>query len=226
MKVLDLGIAPYTQVQELQKRLRLAVLEERLDGTLLMLEHPPVITLGKHASTDDIVDLLGATRRGLQIVRSERGGQSTLHAPGQLVAYPVVPVPRRNLRAYVQDLEEVVVRLLAKYHLTGARVDGRPGVYVKKRKIASVGLRCQNGVTSHGTALNVSLDLTLFDLITSCGDPLLKQTSVESETGLAYPMSETKSAYTEAFAEVFGLALVTTAKVPWENVEGFLGLRA
>ncbi len=207
LRVLDLGLAPYEDTQELQAGLCLAVAEQRLPGLLLLLEHPPVITLGARGTDSDLVDGgLGDTGHPLvPVVRSVRGGGATLHAPGQLVSYPVVPVPRRDLRLFVRSLEEVVVRVLAEYGVRSERSAGRPGVYVGEAKIASVGLRCRRWVSSHGTSLNVSIDLDLFDRIVSCGEPDLRQTSVLALTGVAPPMDEVKRLYAARFCEVFDL---------------------
>ena len=107
-------------------------------------------------------------------------GQCALHAPGPLISYPVLRIPRRDLRAYVHDLEEVLLLFLASHGVGASRLAGRPGIYTDQRKIASIGLRCEHGIASHGTALNVTTDLTLFELITSCGDPTLLQTSMRA----------------------------------------------
>ena len=135
--------------------------------------------------------------QAIPVIASERGGQATLHAPGQLVSYPIVPIPRRDLRTFVHDLEEVLVVLLAGIGIAAQRREGRPGLYVRSDKIASVGLRCQRWVASHGTSLNVDIDLCLFDLIVSCGEPGLRQTSMEAVTGRTYPMDLVKELYLE-----------------------------
>ncbi len=185
--VLDLGLAPYLPMQALQGRLRAAVADGRLPGVLLLLEHEPVITLGSRAGVHDLRDPGCATgdRAGdtIPVVTSERGGQATLHAPGQLISYPVVPIPGRDLGEYVRGLEEAVILVLDGLGIRGERRTGRPGVYAAGDKISSVGLRCQRWVSSHGTSLNVSIDLALFDAIVSCGEPVLRQTSIERLTG-------------------------------------------
>ncbi|GAB4245982.1 MAG: lipoyl(octanoyl) transferase LipB [Thermoleophilia bacterium] len=203
----DLGIVPYREAQELQRRLRRAVAGGLLPGALLVLEHPVVITLGSRAGLADLRGEAVAHGKPVEVVHSERGGAATLHAPGQLVAYPVMPIPGRDLRRYVRGLEEVLVRLLADLGIVAERSPGRPGLYVAGDKIASVGLRCERWVASHGTSLNVSLDLGLFDLIVSCGEHGLRQTSIAELTGSAPSMEELKSRYVQIFAEVFGIAL-------------------
>ncbi len=173
----DLGIAPYLPVQYLQARLRARVADGDIPGVILLLEHEPVITLGSRGAHADLRSPALVAAQGIEVVTSERGGQTTLHAPGQLVSYPIVPIPRQDLRSYVHNLEETLISLLGDLGVTASRRDGRPGLYVNGDKIASVGLRCSRWVSSHGTSLNVTIDLALFDLIVSCGEADLRQTS-------------------------------------------------
>jgi lipoyl(octanoyl) transferase len=222
MPVLDLGLASYAQVQALQRRLRSAVIAGHLAGVLLLLEHHPVITLGARGSPSDL--RCDHPCAAVPVVVSERGGAATLHAPGQLIAYPIMPLPQRNLRAYVWSLEEVLIEVLTHYSVPAIRYEGRPGVFAANRKIGSLGLRCERWVASHGTSLNVNPDLSLFDLIVSCGEPDLRQTSVFRETGDAPPMDEVKTCYTHAFAREFGLTLQKQARVAVDGVEATLGL--
>ncbi len=214
----DLGLAPYAPVQDLQARLREAVADGRLSGALLLLEHPPVITLGSRGGPDDLTTDAGGPL--IPVQSSERGGAATLHAPGQLVSYPVVRLPRRDLRAYVASLEEVLIRLLGDVGLAAERSPGRPGLYVEERKIASIGLRCQRWVSSHGTSLNVDVDLDLFDRIVSCGEAGLQQTSILAELGTAPTMSQVKAAYVERFAEVFGWEVEQPLQRSWDLLGG------
>lgn len=206
-------------MQDLQTRLRAAVADGLIPGVLLLLEHEPVITLGSRGKPADLCDLATIEARGVHIEPSDRGGQTTLHAPGQLVSYPIVPIPHRNLGAYVSDLEETLLVLLAGLGISGRRREGRPGLYVKGDKIASVGLRCQRWVASHGTSLNVNVDLSLFDLIVSCGEPQLQQTSLQAVTGLTFDVDRVKALYVQAFREVFGWELRPLRALSYEQVE-------
>ena len=198
----DLGLVEYGQAQELQGELQLAVADGMAPGVLLLLEHPPVVTLGSRGTPADLVDL-GGSAETLPVMRSERGGAATLHAPGQLVSYPIIPVPGRDLRHFVWNLEEVLVRLLSDLSIDAERSGGRPGLYVGADKIASVGLRCRRWVASHGTSLNISNDLGLFDAIIACGETGLRQTSVAALAGSAPDMPTAKRAYAEQFGFVF-----------------------
>ncbi len=223
--VFDLGVAPYEPVQQLQRRLREHVADGRLPGLLLLLEHEPVITLGTRAGEHDLRPAPpDVTRPAIATVKSERGGQATLHAPGQLVSYPIVPIPAHDLSAYVHSLEEVLIVLLAHLGIDAERRPGAPGVYVAGDKIASVGLRCRRWVASHGTSLNVDIDLSLFGLIISCGDPDLRQTSIKALSGRSCPMDDIKKAYLEAARAVFGWAFAPMEQVPYDQLENRLGL--
>jgi lipoyl(octanoyl) transferase len=220
----DLGLAPYEPVQQLQAGLRAAVAAGLIPGVLLLLEHEPVITLGSRGAPGDLRDTSGLRYRGVDVVRSERGGQATLHAPGQLVSYPIVPIPRRDLGAYVRDLEETLIVLLAGLGVSAHRRTGHPGVYVDGKKIASVGLRCQRWVASHGTSLNITVDLSLFDLMVSCGEPELKQTSLQAISGRSFAMDHVKALYLDAAREVFGWDLSPLRTVSYAEVERLVGL--
>lgn len=215
----DLGVAPYLPVQAMQSRLRQAVAEGKATGVLLLLEHFPVITLGSRAGAHDLREL-----GGIEVAESERGGQATLHAPGQLVSYPVVPIPGRDLGAYVRGLEEANILLLRSFGIDAERRPGRPGLYVDGEKISSVGLRCQRWVSSHGTSLNVNIDPALFDSIVSCGEPQLRQTSIERLTGSAPSMPVVKETYVQAVMHVFGWAVEPPRAVAHDRVEAELGL--
>ena len=221
--VLDLGLAPYIPVQDLQGRLRDAVVTGAIPGVLLLLEHEPVITLGSRAGDNDLRSSPGGTR--VAVVRSERGGQATLHAPGQLVSYPIVTVAGHDLRAYVESLEETLLALLADLDVVARRRQGKPGLYVGEDKIASVGLRCRRWVASHGTSLNVTVDLSLFDQIVSCGEPALRQTSLEAVSGRTCTMAEIKARYTDAAQKVFGWDLLPMRTAVHNDVERVLGIQ-
>ena len=167
---------------------------------------------------------ISSVSAAIPVFRSERGGQATLHAPGQLVSYPVVPVPGRDLGRYVHDLEECLIAVLAGYAINAERRTRHPGLYVRGEKIASVGLRCQRWVASHGTSLNVDVDLTLFESIVSCGEAELRQTSMQSLLGASPGMSDIKEAYCRAVDDVFGWRLAPMRQLAFSHVEGELGL--
>ena len=172
---------------------------------LLVLEHPPVITLGRNSGAEHLlIPPQTLTERGIQLVHAARGGSVTCHYPGQLVIYPILRLNQRpgGLRRLVFDLEEAVIQTLTPYGLPATRHPGRPGVWIKDRKIASIGLAIKHWVTFHGLALNVTRNTSLFNLITPCGLPGVRVTSVHGELGREEPgMAEVKEALVAALRE-------------------------
>ena len=179
----DLGLRPYGEILELQRSLHAAMVSARKAGRevgterILLVEHTPVVTLGRHAVRANLLhsrEDMG--RRGVEVYEIERGGDVTFHGPGQLVVYPLVDLERHRLgvRRYVELLEEGVIRTLAHYGVAAGRVEGATGVWIgigtpAERKICAIGVKCTRFITMHGLALNVSTDMSYFSLINPCG---------------------------------------------------------
>jgi lipoyl(octanoyl) transferase len=205
-----LGLVPYREAWALQKELHAQRADDRIADQLLLLEHPAVLTLGRHA--DETHVLAGPdelARRGIEVIRVERGGEVTYHGPGQLVAYPILKLERRGLllRPLVRALEAAMVDTCSAFGVRAARRDGHPGCWCdpegpKPRKIGALGIRVERGVTYHGIALNVDPDLRDFELIDACGDPETRSTSIAQEaTGSAgLPGTEPVRRAAEVFA--------------------------
>ncbi len=176
---------PYAEALALQREAAMARLAGGIaDDLLLLVEHPPVITLGRSAKLGNLLaspDLLAA--RGVELFEVERGGDVTFHGPGQLVGYPIVDLTRhrQDLHWYLRQLEEVMIRSLAASGIEARRNPGKTGVWVGDRKIASIGVHARQWVTWHGFALNVTTDLSYFDLMVPCGIQDVTMTSVERE---------------------------------------------
>lgn len=205
LEVLDLGRLPYDQAVALQLRL----VEERiLDLTpdrLLLVEHPPVITLGTGGGeTDLLVDEAGLGRKGVAVVRTDRGGKATFHGPGQLVAYPILRLRDRDLHAYLAGMLDVVAAVLASFGLAAEIGLRGPGVWVGGAKIASIGMAVRKWVTYHGVALNVTTDLDWFRLFHPCGHPEERMTSLARELDRDVDPAEVSARYVDAFCRVFG----------------------
>jgi lipoyl(octanoyl) transferase len=196
--------------------LQAALVEDRRAGrigdTLLLLEHPPVITLGvktRHSAKNIIASDEELARQGVAVFETGRGGDVTYHGPGQLVGYPIFDLKpdRCDVHKYVRDLEEVLIRALGEFGIEGTRVSGLSGVWVgsagQERKIAAIGVRISRWITSHGFALNVATDLRHFQLIVPCGIADRGVTSVEEELGRSVPMAEIEEAVRRGFDEVF-----------------------
>src|SRR5215207_5992475 len=175
---------------------------------LLVVEHPPVVTLGRSSKERHLLAspaLLAA--RGVELFEVERGGDVTFHGPGQLVGYPIVDLKRhkQDLHWYLRQVEEALIRALAPLGIAGERSAGYTGVWTQGRKVASIGVHARDWVTWHGFALNVTTDLSYFDLIVPCGIAGVEMTSIAKERGAA-DMGEVERLVAEAFGRVFSLA--------------------
>jgi lipoate-protein ligase B len=212
-----LGRLPYREAWALQKRLA----DERSRGVigdvLLLVEHEPVLTLGRHADETHVRASPGELdRRGIELIRVERGGEVTYHGPGQLVAYPILALSRRGLllRPLVLALEAAMVETCAAFGVAAARRDGHPGCWIdpdgpRPRKIGALGIRVERGVSYHGIALNVDPVLADFDLIDACGMPDVVSTSITLEAGrpAAAPSTAIVERAGRAFARAFAGAI-------------------
>jgi lipoyl(octanoyl) transferase len=212
IRVVDLGRRRYGEVLELQRSLcRQRLAGELAENLLLLVEHEPVVTLGRGTRASSIpIPPVALAARGLEVFEVERGGDVTIHAPGQLVGYPILDLSewRQDLHWYLRQVEDVLMRGLGAQGIPADRNPGKTGVWTRGRKIASIGVHVKQWVTFHGFALNVSTDLSLFDLIVPCGIPGVTMTSVARERpggtidpGALWP--ETRAGVITAFGEVF-----------------------
>jgi lipoyl(octanoyl) transferase len=214
-----LGRTGYREALALQKRLASERAEGAIADQLLLLEHPAVLTLGRNADATHILASPDELRvRGIDVVQVERGGEVTYHGPGQLVAYPIVALARRRLmiRPFVRALEAALVATCAAHGVAAGRRDGHPGCWCgvdgpAPRKIGALGLRVERGVTYHGIALNISVDLADFALIDPCGMPGVVSTSIAAERGELTVTASTESIRQAAaiFARAFAASLRT-----------------
>ena len=206
MKVIDLGLIPFRQAEAIQTR-RVREVAEGAENTLYLLEHTPVITIGRQGGMESLkVTPEHLAARGIDLVRTRRGGNITCHYPGQLVAYPVFRINRRigGIRGFFRAMEEVVIRTLDCFGIPGRRVQGHAGVWVRGAKIASMGIAVRRWVAYHGLSLNVGPDLSLFSLINPCGMGHVVPTSVHRECGPGGPdMPEIKHVCAREFKQVF-----------------------
>jgi lipoyl(octanoyl) transferase len=206
-----LGSVPYETALELQRDLaRRRITGEIEEDLLLLLEHPPVVTMGRTAKEAHIVSTPERLRaRGVEVFEVERGGDVTFPGPGQLVGYPIFDLKRhrRDLHWYLREVEEALIVALAGLGIDAERSTGYTGVWTHGRKIASIGVHARDWVTWHGFALNVMTDLSYFDLIVPCGIPQVQMTSVVRELGVDVTMDHVSGAVARAFAQVFGLEL-------------------
>ena len=213
-----LGLLEYEKALEYQR----AVARARIAGAieedvLLLVEHPPVVTLGRSAKERHLLasrELLAA--RGVELFEVERGGDVTFHGPGQLVGYPIIDLKRhrRDLHWYLRQVEEALIRAVGAFGIVAERSAGYTGVWTQTRKIASIGVHARDWVTWHGFALNVSTELGYFDLIVPCGIPAVTMTSVAREVGPTVTMADVERVVIGAFGEVFGLTPRVVEQIP------------
>jgi lipoyl(octanoyl) transferase len=207
--LLNLGETPYLEAWELQRSLAGAVSQGAIPETIVMLEHPPVITLGRRTEGGEVHVPPDAA---VEVVETDRGGKSTYHGPGQLVCYPILDLNRhgRDVKRYCRELEEAIIRTLAAFDLEATRIEGLTGVWLEAppRKICSIGIHISRWVTTHGYALNVDLDPAPFtDWITACGLEDTSFTTIAEELGRPVSVDDVRPHAAAALAEVFGLEL-------------------
>jgi lipoyl(octanoyl) transferase len=213
--LVELGLTPYLEAWELQRSVAAEVQAGERPDTVIFLEHPPVVTLGRRTAEGELHVPDGAE---VDVVETDRGGKSTFHGPGQLVCYPILDLNRhgRDVRRYCRDLEEAVIRTLAAFGPDATRIEGLTGVWLERppRKIASIGVHISRWVTTHGYALNVDLDPAPFtDWITACGLEDAAFTTIARELGRPVAVDDVRPAAAAAIAEVFELELVDRVRL-------------
>lgn len=225
LNLLQLGRVPYAEGLELQRRLVDAIHAGRIGNTLVLLEHPPVLTLGRNASRAHILasNQFLATR-GVEVHETNRGGDVTYHGPGQLVGYPIFDLrsytPRLGAVDFVRRMEEALIRACGDFGVPTTRIPGRTGVWslaggtILEKKVAAIGVHIARGITSHGFALNVNPDLRDFELIVPCGIADRSVTSLEleavQESDRAPTMEAVRNAVARQFGRVFSLQVLAT----------------
>jgi lipoyl(octanoyl) transferase len=223
LKASWLGSTPYRQAWDLQATLVSAV-KGGDDGKLLLLEHPPVFTMGKAASADHLLwDQQELARRSIEVIWSDRGGEATYHGPGQLVGYPIVDLARLGLTipGYLAKLEESIIDYLCDLGIDSQPGEpGLTGVWRSGEKLAAIGVKLNRSVVSHGFALNLSTDLTNFDGIIPCGHADLRPTSVEAVTGMKIDTERAAHDYAKHFERVFAI------EVSWDQTDSVVKITA
>lgn len=212
IEVLNLGLINYQEAYSLQKEAHESLKEAKVSGKcgvekIFLLQHNPVYTLGRHADKANILASPESLRKeGIDVIPIERGGDVTFHGPGQLVAYPIIDMEKHRLgvKAYVDLIEESVIRTIADYGIVGERVEGATGVWIDKgqpseRKICAIGVKCSKYVTMHGLALNVNTDLSYFNAINPCGFTDKGVTSMQMELRCKLDFDEVAEAWASKF---------------------------
>lgn len=210
----------YEGALRLQNRLAEARREEKIGDVLLLLQHPPVITMGKSGKVQNVLAPQTLQEKKIKVIFTDRRGDVTYHGPGQLVVYPILSLRLYGLSVpgYVWNLEEMGIRLLASYGIPAGRIEKLRGVWVGNEKIAALGVHLSNWVSKHGLALNVNTDLDPFDLINPCGTGR-RVTSMAKILGRELPMEEIESLMLQSFGEVFSVRLNSE---PLKGLEPYL----
>jgi lipoyl(octanoyl) transferase len=219
--VLNLGLVPYSEAWELQRSVASAVSRGVLPDTVLLLEHPPVVTLGRRTEPGELHLPQDAK---VEIVETDRGGKSTYHGPGQLVCYPILDLTRhgQDVKKYCRDLEEALIGTMAPLGVEATRIEGLTGIWLQRppRKIASIGIHISKWITTHGYALNVDLDPAPFtEWITACGIEDALFTTIARELVRPVTIDEVRPYALNALAEVFGLDFEELPKEALEPLE-------
>jgi len=200
IQIIDWGRLDYGQALVRQQQMVTDRIRGRSPDRLVLVEHPPVVTIGRSGSLKDLCIAKEAlSQKGVSLHKVDRGGRATFHGPGQLVVYPIVKVSDKDLHAFLKRLLDTIADVLRSYRLVIEFKKGKPGVWVGGAKIASVGLAVRKWVTYHGIALNVCTDPRWFDMIVPCGQPGEKITSMDREMGVAVEISDVKKRFTANF---------------------------
>ena len=200
--ILDLGLSDYNDTWKLQKKLQSKRILGEIEDHLLLVEHPPVFTLGKNASKQHIIN----NSEDVSIIQTDRGGNITFHGPGQLVCYPILDLNhyKRSITWYMRELEQLIIDVLGEYDIKASRKKGLTGTWVKDKKIAALGVRISRWVTMHGFSLNISPDLNFYKNIIPCGIKEYGVTSMAKIMGNEVPsMDEVKGKMTKHFTKNF-----------------------
>ena len=199
--LIDLGIMEYGEALQIQRDLAAKRAKGEVPDSLVLVEHPHVITLGRKTTPSNFKP------QDIPVFEVERGGDATYHGPGQLVGYPVVLLSDHDVRRHVRNIEEAIIRTVGEYGIPGERVEGHPGIWVGGKKLASIGVAVTDWVTYHGFALNVNTDLSYFELIRPCGLDPSTMTSMMKLKGTAVPFDEVKGRVARQWSAVSGTHL-------------------
>jgi lipoyl(octanoyl) transferase len=210
----------YEDALRLQNRLAEARGEERIGDTLLLLQHPPVITMGKSGKVQNVLAPQAIQEKGIKVIFTDRGGDVTYHGPGQMVIYPILNLHLHGLSVpgYVWKLEETMIRLLDRFGIKARRIEKLRGIWVENEKVAALGVHLSRWISKHGLALNVNTNLDPFDLINPCGTGK-RATSMARILGRDLPMEEIETLIIQCFADVFGVSI---SQEPTEKLEAYL----
>ncbi|KPK63871.1 hypothetical protein AMJ83_05335 [candidate division WOR_3 bacterium SM23_42] len=206
MQVLNLGRRDYKEVWDLQKSIHHERVDNRIPNTLILVEHDPVITLGKSGRQDNVLfPVVSLESRGLKYYKIERGGDVTFHGPGQLVGYPIFNVKEglTGIKPFIERIEDAIIETVSDFGINAYKREKFIGVWTEKGKICSIGIAVKRWVSFHGFALNVNTDLKYFDLIVPCGLKNVEMTSMQQILGKQLSMDKVLETTIERFSSIF-----------------------
>jgi lipoic acid synthetase len=204
LHIINCGIADYRDILQQQHKLHEKRRRNEIPDTILIVEHLPIITLGARQNANKLcTDIESLKEQGIDIISVRRGGGTTAHNPGQIVFYPILYLPGLGISEYIRKLEDTGIEMLKQLGVTAERRKGFPGLWIKNKKIASIGVRVSKSVTYHGMAINIQNDLSIFDHIVPCGLENVKMTSVLNETAITYSMNEVKNQLSQILKKHF-----------------------
>ena len=210
--ILDLGATSYLKAMEIQSKLHNLIWTNKLPNTLLTLEHPHLITIGKTGSCQDIkISSKIISDAGIKIIRTNRGGKVTYHGPGQIITYPIINLRKLNLgpQKYIFKIEDTIIKTLSEFGVASNRSAGNPGVWVQDAKIAAVGVKISQGITTHGFSINLNPNLSYFDFIVPCGIPDKSVCSLNSLGIKTIDLNYFRNTLIRNFGVVFNLSVET-----------------
>jgi len=206
--IIDLGLIDYEDCYKVQKEFARRRKLGEVEDSQIVAEHKPVFTIGRTGRIENLLeDEEALSCRGIKVLRVDRGGDITFHGPGQVVIYPIMDLKQRgrDLHRYLRGLEEVAIRFLEGYSITGSRLEGKTGVWTGGKKIASVGVAASDWVTYHGLSVNINTDLSYFSMIYPCGMRNARATSLAEILRREIPMQEAKAGLVSSFNKIFAI---------------------
>ncbi len=204
----NLGLIPFLDAMELEHKLTKLISDEKSHDVLLILQHPPTVTMGKFGKPENVlIPLSELGEKGIAYYDSDRGGDATFNCPGQIIVHPIINLKHRGAKTYIADLNLMESSVLSSYGVEADKLAQHPGIWVNGKQIGAVGLRVSHGISMHGLSLNVNPDLSNFKVINLCGLPGKTATSIEAEIGHTVPIEEVTQRLILAFSEVFKVSL-------------------
>jgi lipoyl(octanoyl) transferase len=204
INILDLPLSKYSLALKLQKKMHSLRQKDKINDTLIFVEHYPVYTLGVNAKKSNIIASQEyIKKRKIEIIKTNRGGDVTFHGPGQLIGYPIIYLKKQSAAWYVNSIEEVCIKMLSLFGIKGERVQGKFGVWVNNEKILAIGVKISKWITMHGFALNIKTDLSFFEGIIPCGIQNAKATSMEKILGKKIDINTVKKTLIKSFMDIF-----------------------